>query len=454
MGDSLNIADRLDEIDDLISEGEGLSMPLEREIPVQFITGPAGTGKTTMVMDLARQDPHYGVVSATTGVAAVNLGSITINSLLKYFDTASLQDAYINGALTRALADIVRDGHRNLIIDEVSMMDAEQLDIIYLAALQVAEYKSLKHPLGLIVVGDFCQLSPIKARWAFEADCWPRFEANTLRLDTFYRQTDPEFLKALTLARRGDPYAVPALQRVGVEFTGQFGKLIEDFPGTTILPQNKMVDRYNGLALSRVAGKPIRVRSERWGEQRSEWDLIPEQTDLKIGALVMVLANDTPAFTYANGDLGYIEGIELGQFLIKLIRTGQVVRVGLAERLALQREAPPGYSTPTSYLEAQEAEQDAKLVGEPYYAWGLRKWVMGGVKYYPLRLGYAITVHKSQGLTLDRVQIDIRGFFFGQPNMAYVALSRARTPGGLRIVGAPDLLARRINVAPEVLRWL
>ncbi len=454
MDDSLNITDSLDRIDDLISEGETLSMPLEREVPCQFITGPAGTGKSFRVMEQVRQDPKFGVVCATTGVAAVNLGSITINSLLKYFNTDSLRDAYINGNLSHALADIVRGGHHNLIIDEISTMDAEQLDIIYLSAQQVATYKSLKHPLGIIAVGDFLQLSPIKARWAFEADCWPKFEANTTRLTTFYRQSDPEFLKALALARRGDPYAAPALQKAGVEFSGKLGRINDDFPGTTILPLNKQVDRHNALALQRVKGKSLVIRSVRWGEQRSEWDNIPKESALKVGALVMILANDAPAFTYANGDLGHIEGIEEGRFLIKLIRTGQVVRVGPIERFSLQREAPEGYSTPVSWEEAFNLETENKPAGLPYFSMAMRHWVMGGVKYCPIRLGYAITVHRSQGLTLDRVQIDVRNFFFAQPGMAYVALSRARTPQGLRIVGSPDQLAQRINVAPEVLRWL
>jgi hypothetical protein len=81
-------------------------------------------------------------------------------------------------------------------------------------------------------------------------------------------------------------------------------------------------------------------------------------------------------------------------------------------------------------------------------------WHHGGVLYYPLRLAYASTVHKSQGLSLDRCQIDIRGGFCGAPAMSYVAISRCRTPQGLRLVGTPDLLAKRCNTDPEVAPWL
>jgi ATP-dependent exoDNAse (exonuclease V) alpha subunit len=92
-------------------------------------------------------------------------------------------------------------------------------------------------------------------------------------------------------------------------------------------------------------------------------------------------------------------------------------------------------------------------MGLPFYSWKRDRWVIGGVTYFPMRLGYASTVHKTQGLTLDRVQIDIRGGFFSQPNMAYVALSRVRTPEGMRIVGSPDLLAKKIRSDPAVVGW-
>jgi len=459
----MGIIDDLNNIDDIldqsaIDDGE-IELPDDRPVPVKFITGSAGTGKSFQMAERVRQDPKYGVLTATTGVAAVNLGSITINSLLKYYDTESLQDKYMSsGGLARALADLVREGYHNLIIDEVSMMDANQLDLIYLSAKDVASYRTLKRPLGLILLGDFCQLPPVNAKWVFEADCWPEFEHNTERLEKVWRQTDPQFLSALTLARRGDPYAAVALKKASVEFSN---RLDSDFAGTTIVPKNADIERYNYVALTKVKGRDLVIKSHRWGMQRPEWVWdrvrgtgIPNAARLRVNALVMILANDAPAFTYANGDLGYIVDYKDGMFLIKLLRTGNVVQVGIIERLYTQKEAPPEMSTPGDWLEAAELEATNRPLDLPYYLPSLGRWVVGAIRYYPLRLGYAITVHKSQGLTLDRVQIDARGHFFGQPNMAYVGLSRARTPEGLRIVGGPDLLARRINVAPEVVRWL
>jgi ATP-dependent exoDNAse (exonuclease V) alpha subunit len=95
-----------------------------------------------------------------------------------------------------------------------------------------------------------------------------------------------------------------------------------------------------------------------------------------------------------------------------------------------------------------------KIYDQIYFDYEDGKWVIGEIYYYPLRLAYASTVHKSQGLTLDRVQIDFINQFFGQPSMAYVALSRVRTAEGLRLVGTPKLLEERCNVARKVLRWI
>ncbi len=81
-------------------------------------------------------------------------------------------------------------------------------------------------------------------------------------------------------------------------------------------------------------------------------------------------------------------------------------------------------------------------------------WIIGGIRYMPIRLAYATTIHKSQGLTLDNAQLDIRDQFFGSPNFAYVALSRTRTPAGLRIVGTPACLDQRICIHPEVVPWV
>lgn len=431
-------------------------------IPTQFLTGAAGTGKTWEIQRRISQDPNYGVLSATTGISAVNLGAITLNSLLGYFDTASLRDVYITGRLAMKIAKLSHDA-RWLIIDEVSMLDADQLDMIYLAATGAAMRADVTRAMGVLVTGDFCQLPPVNAKWAFEAQCWPEFQDNTTRLTTNWRQGDAKFLEALSLARQGKgPEAVEVLQALGVRFHKE---LDPNFDGTTIVGKNDAVERYNQVALLRVKGQWLIVKSERWGKQRSEWEWdqnrgvgIPPEMYLKMGVLVMILANDLgdgfDKFTFANGDLGHIEGIEAGTLLIRLLRNGELARVNKIERHVTQREPPEGAERPRG-LEAQMgAEACAREHQRPYYSALQRGWVTGAIKYFPIRAAYASTTHKSQSLTLDRIQLDIRNAFVGHPGMAYVGLSRVRSATGLRLVGSAEMLAKRIRTAPEVMPWI
>src|SRR5690348_7876316 len=173
----------------------------------RFLTGAAGTGKTYQVRERIANDPAEGVLCATTGIAGVNLGTVTINSLLRYFDTESLINSYVSGRLVSRLAKLAQSA-RNLYVDEVSMMPAEQLDTLYQAVREANQRKSVlksKNPdgLGLVLVGDLCQLPPIKARWIFEAECWPEFDRGTERLEKNWRQADEEFLTAINHLRAG-----------------------------------------------------------------------------------------------------------------------------------------------------------------------------------------------------------------------------------------------------------
>ena len=401
----------------------------------EFLTGPAGTGKTTELRRRIEADPKYGVLASTTGISAINLGTITINSLLKYFDTESMADSYFRGRLIRALRGLAEDGYKNLCIDECSMMDATQLDILYQAGLDL-EREAAARSLNLILTGDFCQLPPIKAKWCFEADCWPEFTGNTTRLEKVWRQGDERFLEAVNLTRRGQGAEAASILREISTFTHA---VQSDFDGTTILSKNDEVDRFNWLALKKLNTREINVDSQRQGKLRSEWKYIPETLKVKVGAYVMILSNDVVGgFRFANGDCGHVVDFTEKEeaFLIKLVRNGDVVPIRKIQRDNSGRNEPEGSEG--------EARFDA-LNG---------RWVYGSITYYPIRLAYASTVHKTQSLTLDRVQLDVRHGFFGSKNMVYVAVSRCRTPEGLRVVGTPEIFAKRVRVAEEVLPWL
>jgi ATP-dependent exoDNAse (exonuclease V) alpha subunit len=415
-----------------------------------FTTGAAGTGKTHYWRERIREDPSEGELCATTGIAGVNLGAVTINSRLRYFDTESMINAYVSGRLVTRLAHMGARV-RNLIIDEGSMMPAEQLDTLYQATQEANRRKIVtkKNPdgLGLVFVGDFCQLPPVKARWAFEAECWKEFDAGTQRLEKNWRQADEEFLAAINYLRAGrGEGGAEALRETATEFTSA---LDLNFPGTTIMAKNDEVDRFNWQALQRVRGEKFTINSKRWHVARnpSEWKNIPERLELKIGAYVMILANDTREFTYANGDCGLVVGRDSTSVQVRLARNDEVVEIGSIERKVHSPDANDfgsgGKSLPRS-----------AVWGSPWFDEQAEKYCIGSVHYLPLRLAWASTVHKSQGLTLDRVQLDLRNHFFSQPAMAYVAVSRCRTPEGLRIVGDEKLLASRCKIDPRVERWV
>lgn len=449
----------LDQIIDSISPP-----PLEGNVPCSFTTGAAGTGKTYSFKKKIEEEPAYGILAATTGISAINLGAVTLNSLLKFFDTDSLRDNFNRGNLTTNLHRLGKIS-RNLIIDEVSMMDGRQLDYIYEAVSQVNEYKDMEsHPMGIILTGDFAQLPPVNAQWAFEAVSWPNFDDNTTKLTKVWRQENPEFLEAINAARIGDgSLCASILSDIGVRFIPSTTK---DFKGTTIMSKNNQVDNFNFSALLDLPGEFFGLKSQYWGYEDKNWRRhIPDVLKLKIGAYVMILNNDFQE-GYVNGDCGNIvEKDENGTISVKLVRGGRVVRIRPIVRnhqVSFDEGEKLGYGDPFEashvgcHLECQGWDGQSKrwVWGRPSYNCQRGTWNDGGVMFYPLRASYATTCHKSQGLTLDKCQIDIRDQFFGNPSMTYVALSRVKSPDGLTIVGDPQTLASRIKIDEKVRKWL
>lgn len=542
--------------------------------PFAFITGRAGSGKTSLVRLMAELDPNYIELTSTTGIAAVNLGGRTINSVLKYYNTKSLEQNYQNGKLQWGLRKI-RAYKRNLGIEEVSMLDAKQLDLIC-AAVDEINNDTTGKILGIHLVGDCCQLPPVNAEFCFKSQYWDRFEKNTIKLTKIWRQDNLDFVKAMNYARAGDGNScVAQLIDCGVRFTN---KLDNEFDGTTLIAINLGVDDYNEKRLRNLKTPLIRTTPRKQGLQLKEWNnLVPTEFRSKIDAYVMILANDVPNLTYANGDAGYIENYdnETDRFEIRLARNNKIVKIGRVMRENLSENWPvnSNFTGFTPYL-ARNSPGD---------------WVVGNVSYHPLRLGWASSIHKclhdeaivkdrergfiplkhirendfiwngnkflrvmavnksmqlgieiltdssktiaslehrfptnwhnqyliqvkdfkigqelldgnkiisggyvaikglravgnismvdieledsldslshlfwadgimthnSQGLSLDRVQIDTRANFFSAPSMGYVSLSRARTPEGLIIVGRPQDMAKKIRTSDEVKKWI
>jgi ATP-dependent DNA helicase PIF1 len=391
----------------------------------EAVIGPAGTGKSQRMRQRASQDSSV-TLTATTGIAAMNLGAwCTIQSLLHYFDTASLRECYANGRLQRRLRDLSLSGVTRIIIDELSMLSGDQLTLLVRAILEVNRRLPSSRKIGLTLTGDFCQLPPVKEPYAFESAEWHRFADGTTILREIWRQDDQDFIAALGEVRRGQGCSA-------LEF---FAPLTHDdrdmdFEGTTIMGRNSEVNAHNQVRLDALHGRRVTFVSEREGKQAPEWKVIPDVLELKEGAVVMVLANRRRSrgegFLYVNGDLGTLVSKDpSGGAIVHLQRTGEEICVEAVER--------------------------------DFWRWGKKdpeRLPDGWIRYMPLRCAYASTVHKTQGLTLDRVQLDLRDYYTGNPGSLYVALSRARTAEGLRIVGSPKQFIHRCSVDPKVRQWL
>jgi len=442
------------ELDDLSEVYE-----TRRELPyVEYITGRAGTGKTHLIRQRVADDPKYGILTSSTGISAVNLGCSTIHSTLGYYDTPSLRNSFERGHIHSKLRKIAQSGVRNIILDELSMLDADQLTIIHMAIDDVNQYKSVKHPLGFIAVGDFMQLRPVKAEYAFKSEVWPRFADNTTKLTKMWRQSDPAFLDALNYLRMGDGSAAAEILG-GIT---QFHRSLDDnFEGTTVVGLNKEADNYNRLRLLDLKEPNIVIRSQWWGKRdNGAWNNIPEEASVKVGAYVMLLANEREdgKIVYANGDTARIREFDGKSFHCELVRNGEVVRIYPIHRTRISREEPLDENGQPVAEEEWETFDSSTGERPPYgqlsYDENLEVWHIGGIRFFPMRLAWASTTHRTQGLSLDKVQVDLRGRFMGEPSMVYVAMSRARSPEGLRIVGSPEMLVSRCNIDEQVRPWL
>lgn len=436
------------------------------ETPVQFRTGAAGTGKTFSIRAEIEEDPSRALLCATTGIAATNLGTTTLHSALGLHPD-SIDDQFTTGYMRSRMHQIARN-HRAIGIDEMSMLRHNLLDMLYTTAEQVNEYADIKESFGIILVGDLCQLPPIQedddhdVPWVMNAECWPKFQANTTKLTKNYRQGDGTFLDALNALRRGDgKAALPLLRAAGVHFERD---IKSDFDGTTIVGINKHVENHNKLRYWKLRGKEQRFKSVRWGKENGGWRHVPEVLVLKEGAYVMALSNNTsrdpltkqPRFRWVNGFCGHVKEMTAYSVSIEFENTKRVETLDYIVRETSQKHTPDVLAERHPDLTEKElrAKYSSNNMSEPFWDVERSRWIVGALQFMPLRLAYATTVHKSQGLSLDKIQVDARHAFLGESAMLYVACSRARAADGLHIIGDASLVERRCKLDPKVLEWL
>lgn len=375
-----------------------------------FLTGRAGTGKTTLLRRFLTEAGETSLILAPTGVAAVNAGGQTLHSFFK-FPPRMIEPADIRRLRNTRLVKAID----TMIVDEISMVRADMLDAI---DRSLRLNRKSKRPFGgvrMILSGDLHQLPPVVrgeeaeileerygGAYFFNAPAFKDAEFTLLALKHVFRQADPKFLALLGALRQGR-LTLPDTELLEPCVSGR--SAIEASETHVVLtPNNANAFRINQARLEELttASRIFPASVDGQFEERS----YPTEADLelKVGARVMLVRND-PDGRWVNGTLASVEGFG---------ETSVVVKIG----------GKPYEIEPQAW-EKYRYDLDSET-GK------VKREVVGTFKQVPLRLAYAVTIHKAQGLTLEKVFIDFdRGMFaHGQ---AYVAFSRARNLEGLEI---------------------
>ena len=383
-----------------------------------LLTGAAGTGKTYLLNTFIAQARKRGKkvsVTATTGLAATHLGGNTIHSWSGIGVSDHLPNNFFE-RLSKTRRDVISKTDV-LIIDEISMLHDFRLDMIDKVLRTVRENDQPFGGIQLVMSGDFFQLPPVNrpneqgGGFVVYSDAWQELQPAVLYLERQYRQNDEQLLEILTALRTGDVrrrHVEALLARTKIE--------PPDGDITELHTVNVDVDDINIQKLAELPGEERSYQQTTTGSkiyvenlQRSV--LAPENLVIKLGALVMAVKN-SPQKLYANGSIGTVVDFEpLTEYPVVEFRDGR--RVTMVPDVWELRD-------------------------------GERK--RASISQVPLRLAWAITVHKSQGMTLDAAKIDLRKAFV--EGMGYVALSRVRDLDNLYLYG---INRRALEVSPDAL---
>jgi ATP-dependent exoDNAse (exonuclease V) alpha subunit len=383
-----------------------------------FLTGAAGSGKTYVLNEYINWLKGEGVevgVTASTGIAATHLGGVTIHawSGLGVRDKLSaydLEDLESKSYLWKRL-----DRTQVLVIDEVSMLHHFRLDLIERV---LRSFKRNEEPFGglqVILCGDFFQLPPVSrageqtSRFAYDSNAWQGLNLKICYLEEQHRQNDPKYLAILNAIRDNDMN-----EELGEHLQSRLNKKINSIEPTKLYSHNADVDEENERELAKLPGEVYEYYMNDKGKERivetlKKGCLAPSVLRLKKGARVMFVKNNYEA-GFANGTLGIVSSCDPLGISVRTAK-GKLINV-----------------VPASW----RIEEEGKVKAE--------------ITQFPLRLAWAITVHKSQGLSLDAAEVDLSQSF--EKGMGYVALSRVRSLDGLSLKG---LNAMALQVNPQVL---
>jgi ATP-dependent DNA helicase PIF1 len=392
-----------------------------------FLTGKAGSGKTTLLKEIARQTTKNFVVVAPTGVAAINAGGVTIHSQFNLPLTSFIptSDAVNLNMITnrRALVEHMQFRREKrkviqemelLIVDEISMVRADILDAMDFVMRTVRRNQRPFGGVQVMLIGDMHQLPPVvkENEWSvlknyyhspyfFDSLVWKQLNAAEVELKKIYRQSDRRFLSLLNNIRHQqlDETDYEALKE---RYNPAFHPQEEGY--ILLSTHNNKANQINEKELQKLDARPYGFEAEITGDFPEHIFPCDRQLILKEGAQVMFTRNDAEGGKYFNGKLARVSHIDGKEITVTFNDSG--------EEYLLKKEVWEN----VSYTVDQKSDK-------------IEKDVIGTFSQYPLRLAWAITIHKSQGLTFDKVIIDAgNSFAAGQ---VYVALSRCRTLEGI-----------------------
>ncbi len=400
-----------------------------------FLTGKAGTGKTTLLKEIIATTHKNCVVVAPTGIAALNAGGVTIHSMFQLPFGGFIPD-YSNpqvssfvkfeskNTLARhfRMSGIKKAVIKNmelLVIDEVSMLRADLLDGIDFMLQSVRKSKESFGGVQVLFIGDLLQLPPVvrdeewlvlknhyQGKFFFHAKALQQNPPLYIELSKIFRQTDSVFIDILNNLRHNTitPQDVENLNKyVNPNFDLKANK------GFIVLTtHNANADSINQQALEDLKGTKKTFKAEITGDFSEKIYPVEENLILKKDAQIMFIKNDaSPEKRFFNGKMGQIKSISDGEIIVFFPDENTFIEVEKYEWENIR------YSVNEKTKEIEEE-------------------VLGTFVQYPIKLAWAITIHKSQGLTFDKAVLDVSKVF--QPGQAYVALSRLRTLSGLVLV--------------------
>lgn len=393
---------------------------IESNTPITFVTGQAGTGKSTLIELL--KERYKGVpVLAPTGVAALNVGGVTINSYFQIPPRIMNHDEIKPLKNQQAFKKL-----KFLIIDEISMVRADMMDVIDISLRKNIEKDIPFGGVRMIVIGDLFQLPPVVASdeeerylsdkyftpFFFGASCIQETGLKVVELTKVFRQKDIDFIRLLSNIREGTD-----LDNTIRILNSRVGEFHDDH--LTITPDNNTADAINEYNMEALEGKQFTYHGILEGEFDRKRMPAPEWLRLKVGARVMFLKNDAQPCRWVNGTVGTVTELYDGKpepgELVAEFPEGIKVRIDDGDEVYV----------------AKASWESHRYRYNPYDG-RIEPTVIGSYTQYPLTPAWGITIHKSQGKSFNKVNIDITCEVFAEGQL-YVALSRCRSIEGITL---------------------